>query len=355
MKIVTVVGARPQFVKASSVTRALRERRTSISEAMVHTGQHYDESMSKTFFTELQIPQPAYNLGVGSASHAVQTGKILEALDPVLDEVDPDAVLVYGDTNSTLAGALAAAKRCVPVFHVEAGLRSFDRCMPEEINRVLTDRLSALLFCPSDVAAINLRNEGITQGVRVIGDVMRDVLEWRSEQIRLQAPPLPFAASTGDYAVATIHRAATVDDPGRRGEVFEALRQVAANGLPVIFPIHPRTAAVTDVDRDLAGVTVCEPLPYDEMVHLLTGARVLLTDSGGLQKEAYWLRVPCVTLRDETEWVETVEAGWNSLVGTVTERIVAAALQASPGRGEPDAYGAAGACHRMIDVIESWA
>ena len=321
MRITTVIGARPQFIKAAVVSRELNK--AGVDEVLVHTGQHYDEEMSAVFFDELGIPKPAINLNVGSGSHAMQTGEIIVRLEEfLLDGPKPDYVLVYGDTNSTIAGALVASKLQMPLAHVEAGLRSFNRTMPEEINRVVTDRLSSLLFCPTQTAVDNLRDEGITDGVHLTGDVMLDAtllfadLAERHRPLRSIAP-----LEENAYYIATIHRAENTDDPDRLKRIFEGLGRV---GAPVTVPLHPRTKGV------LGGITIPEnvhitsPVGYLSMLSLVRYARGVFTDSGGLQKEAVWLGVPCVTLRDETEWVETTERGWNRVVGADPDRIAEA-------------------------------
>lgn len=347
MHIVTIVGARPQFIKAAAISRVLRQRHR---EVLVHTGQHYDASMSDVFFRELDIPAPDVNLAVGSASHGAQTGAMLAKIEAVLLAERPDWVLVYGDTNSTLAGALAAAKLHIPVAHVEAGLRSFNRAMPEEINRILTDHISALLLCPSQTAVDNLAREGITRGVTLVGDVMADVLRLAVERADTALPDIPGVAS-GAYALATVHRAENTDDAARLRGILTGLSLL---DMPVIFPVHPRahraiaTLGWTPPDH----VHLIEPVGYLSMVALMRSARVILTDSGGVQKEAYWLGVPCVTLRDETEWVETVMHGWNILVGADPERIVAAARQPSPSAPRPPLYGDGHAAERCVAALE---
>lgn len=353
LRIVTVVGARPQFVKASAFASAVRARSEGarIHHDLVHTGQHYDDAMSGVFFRGLGIEAPTIDLAVGSGGHGEQTGEMLKRLEPVLMDLAPDVLLVYGDTNSTLAAALVAAKIDLPNAHVEAGLRSHRRSMPEEINRVLTDRLSTLLFCPSEEAAANCRREGITSGVEVVGDVMRDAID--SQLRSLPAGVLDeFGLVAGKYALATIHRAENTDDPVRLAGVLDGLARVASSGLPVVLPAHPRTRAAADLDA-LAGrgVIVVEPQSFARMVALEAGARVILTDSGGVQKEALWVGVPCVTLRDETEWVETVESGWNQLVGADAAAIEAAALAARPAGEPPQIYGDGRASERVLDAL----
>jgi UDP-GlcNAc3NAcA epimerase len=311
--VLTVVGARPQFIKASPVSHALLTH-GGFREILVHTGQHFDASMSDIFFEELDIPPPAYNLEVNSLGHGAMTGRMLEKLEEVMIAEKPDWVLIYGDTNSTVAGALAAAKLHIPVAHVEAGLRSFNRRMPEEINRVVADHLSALLFCPTETAVANLRTEGVTKGVHQVGDVMYDVTLAAVERAKDRSKILEKHDLTPKtYAVATIHRAENTDDPDRFAKVIQWL-SARGQELPVIMPVHPRTRKLMEKSGlNPAGVRLVEPLGYLDMAWLTHNASAVFTDSGGLQKEAYFHRVPCVTLRDETEWVETVNAGWNRL------------------------------------------
>jgi UDP-GlcNAc3NAcA epimerase len=311
-KIVTVVGARPQFVKASPVSPALA--RAGLDEAIVHTGQHFDDAMSDVFFRELAIPKPKHNLDVHSLGHGAMTGRMIESLERVLLEEKPDMVLVYGDTNSTLAGALAAAKLHIPVGHVEAGLRSFNRRMPEEINRVVADHVSTLLFCPTATAVANLAAEGVVEDVHAVGDVMFDTTLAAVARARESSNILArLSLKAKSYAVATVHRAENTDDPLRFSKVVEWLAE-AARRQPVVMVVHPRTANLMKATGvKAAGLTLIEPLGYLDMTQLVHNAAAVFTDSGGLQKEAYFHRVPCVTLRDETEWVETIEAGWNRL------------------------------------------
>lgn len=311
-RIVTVVGARPQFVKAAPVSRALAA--VGLQEIMVHTGQHFDAQMSDVFFHELGIPQPTHQLAVHSLSHGAMTGRMLEQVEAVLLSEKPDMVLVYGDTNSTLAGALAAAKLHIPVAHVEAGLRSHNQQMPEEINRILTDRISALLFCPTTAAVEHLRHEGITQGVHAVGDVMFDITLQMTQKARDSSHILETCGLTPkSYAVCTIHRAENTDDPRRFAALMEWLAN-AAQGRTVVMPVHPRTQQRLREQPHLPPSLRCiDPLGYADMTWLVHHAAAVFTDSGGLQKEAYFHRVPCVTLRDETEWVETIAAGWNRL------------------------------------------
>lgn len=356
MKVVSIVGARPQFIKAAPVSRLLRQKHT---EVLVHTGQHYDANMSAVFFEELNLPPPEYHLGVGSGSHAVQTGTMLMRMEEVLIEEKPDWVLVYGDTNSTLAGALAAAKLHIKVAHVEAGLRSFNRIMPEEINRIVADHLSTLLFCPSQTAVENLAAEGITQGVFQVGDVMADALDLAKEVANRRSSVLEtLQLSEKGYLLATIHRAENTDDPARLLNILTALRQLDE---PVIFPIHPRTRKVIEenhwisLDRSSEdrNLRMIEPVGYLDMIQLEKSARMILTDSGGVQKEAYWLGVPCVTFRQETEWVETVETGWNVLAGCATYAIIRAVKSFRAPNAHPSLYGDGKAAKRMVEVLEN--
>ncbi|MGE0613628.1 MAG: non-hydrolyzing UDP-N-acetylglucosamine 2-epimerase [Hyphomicrobiales bacterium] len=312
MKIVTIAGARPQFVKLAVVSRALREQ-AGIREVIVHTGQHYDPLMTDIFFEQLRIPAPYHHLGVGSGPHGAQTGRMLERIETVLTQECPDWVLVYGDTNSTLAGALAAAKCHVPVAHVEAGLRSWNRRMPEEVNRVLTDHVSDRLFAPTASAAENLAREGIgAAAVEIVGDVMYDAALFHAG-----AAPV---RDGGDYALATVHRAENTDDPERLDAILSALGELA-DSMKVILPLHPRTRARLEAGGGMrkhgGSITFIDPVGYLEMIALEKGARVILTDSGGVQKEAYFFGKPCVILRNETEWMELVEAGWNRLAPPV--------------------------------------
>lgn len=312
--MLTVVGARPQFIKAAPLSRAL-QKTDNVNEALVHTGQHFDDNMSDVFFRELGIPAPRHNLHISGGSHGRMTGQMLEAIEEVLKAEQADGVLVYGDTNSTLAGALAAAKLCVPVFHVEAGLRSFNRRMPEEVNRVLCDHLSALLFCPSRQAVANLEREGITDGVHFVGDVMYDAtVDARNAALERSGTLEQLGLRSGAFALCTVHRAENTDSPERLEAILAYLEE-RAEELPLLWPIHPRASqAVSQLGISLSSrIRTIPPLGYLDMHCAVAHAATIFTDSGGLQKEAYFHRVPCVTLRDETEWIETVEAGWNRL------------------------------------------
>jgi len=399
VKIVTVVGARPQFIKVGAVCRAIETYNRHVSsknrmdEILVHTGQHYDYLMDKVFFEELELPKPVYHLGVGSGSHAQQTGMMLERLEPVLEKEKPDGVVVYGDTNSTLAGALTGAKLNIPVVHVEAGLRSYVGSMPEEINRVVTDHLSTFLFCPTNQAVKNLAKEGIkpSEGkiVRNVGDVMYDsilhyskIAEKKSailEELGFLAPGFvrntdprsllmcrerfpsraeaPLGRSqTVPYYLVTLHRAENTDDPKKLKSILEALNEIGRK-IPVILPLHPRTKKMIHTFRLLPRgrhIKLIDPVSYFDMLSLEKQAKAILTDSGGVQKEAYWFRVPCFTLREETEWVETVRSGWNVLVGTARRRIVEEAsslLKRTPSPKSKGVFGDGRASQRIVQVL----
>jgi UDP-N-acetylglucosamine 2-epimerase (non-hydrolysing)/UDP-GlcNAc3NAcA epimerase len=361
MKIVTVVGNRPQFVKAAAVSSHLRGRAT---EVLVHTGQHYDRELSAVFFEELGVPPPAHELGVGSGTHAEQTGEAMVRLEPVAEAERPDAVLAYGDTNATLAAALVAAKLVVPLAHVEAGMRSFDRRMPEEVNRIAADRLSGLLLCSTETAVENLRREGLGEGARLVGDVMADVAERFGPIAERRSQALArFGLGRGDYLLATAHRAGNVDDPAALARLTRLLAAAADRFGPLLFPIHPRTrarllaAGLHDQLKAAPGVQLVDPLGYIDFACLLRSARAVLTDSGGLQKEAYLAAVPCLTLREETEWVETLAGGWNRLVSLDSELALTALAELDGRRGElPDSqlYGDGEAGRRCVDELLAW-
>lgn len=350
--VLTVVGARPQFVKAAPLSRALRSR---VRQVLVHTGQHYDREMSQTFFEDLGIPEPDRHLGIGSGSHGRMTGRMLEALEAAMLEEQPDLVVVLGDTNSTLAGALAAAKLGIPVAHVEAGLRSFDGRMPEELNRRLTDHLSTLLFCPTTTAVVNLRREGITRGVHRVGDVMLDAVRQNLARAR-RLPRRRGDPPPRSFYLATIHRAENADDSGRLRAILGALESLPR---PVLMPLHPRTRdRMSRLGVAPAGaLRLMPPVSYLEMLRLEERARAVLTDSGGVQKEAFILGTPCITLRDTTEWIETLKAGANVLVGADPRRIRRAvrALERRPQRrphGSP--YGRGLAAAAIVRVIRAF-
>jgi UDP-GlcNAc3NAcA epimerase len=353
VKILTVVGARPQFIKAAPVCRALRE--TGHREFLVHTGQHYDYGMSQVFFEELGIPQPDINLEIGSGAHGWQTGQMLIRLEEVLLAGRPDWVLVYGDTNSTLAGALAAVKLRIPVAHVEAGLRSHNREMPEEHNRVLTDHIADLLLCPTQTAVDNLARENLTTGVYLVGDTMYDsVLQFAALARQCSTILDDLGLTPKSYLLATIHRPYNTDVPEDLRAILAAFGEIEE---PVVFPVHPRTRAkMADLGLDqhppARNLRLIDPLGYLDMLSLQQNARLVLTDSGGMQKEAYWLGVPCITLRPETEWVETVATGWNVLVGADRERILDAVRSLAAPAQRPALYGDGRAAQRIIEVIE---
>jgi UDP-N-acetylglucosamine 2-epimerase len=350
MKIVSVVGARPQFVKAAVLSRALRERH---EEVLVHTGQHYDDLMSDVFFRELGLPAPDANLGVGSASHTVQTARMLEALEPVLLAQQPELVLVYGDTNSTLAGALTAAKLNLPLAHVEAGFRSHNQAMPEEINRVLTDHVSRYLFCVTAVSVDCLRAEGITRGVHEVGDLMYDSL--LAVLPRAQAVEAAVLArhgvQPGAYYLSTVHRPANTDDAAAMRSIFAAFGRLDA---PVVLPLHPRTkAALAEASIEPpANVQAMDPVGYVEMLALERNAKAILSDSGGVRREAYFLGVPSVTLRDDTEWPETLAGGWDVLAGAAAEKIIEGAQRPRPQTPPPPIFGDGHTAARIVEVLE---
>jgi len=352
VRVATVIGNRPQFVKAAAVSGPLRARH---EEILVHTGQHYDEEMSAVFFSELGLPEPDHDLGVNGTGNSEQTAAMLAALAPVLADATPDVVLVYGDTNSTLAGGLAAAQAGIPVAHVEAGMRSFDRRMPEELNRVLTDHLATLLLCPSAVAANNLEHEGISAAVETIGDVMVDVARLLAAAVHERAAVLErLGVTSGEFLLATAHRAGTVDDPARLAALVDLL---AGLDETIVLPLHPRTRERlrrSGLEARLGDrVLVCDPLGYLDFSALLHHARAVLTDSGGVQKEAYLAGVPCVTLRDTTEWVETVQYGWNVLVD-LDLAAARTALAGSPPAERPDVYGDGHAGERVVAALERY-
>ncbi|GLV55958.1 UDP-N-acetyl glucosamine 2-epimerase [Dictyobacter sp. S3.2.2.5] len=349
MRFASIVGARPQFIKMAPVSVLLRQHH---EEIIIHTGQHYDYMLSTNFFKELSIPEPDYSLECGSGTHGVQTGKMLAAIEQVLIKEQVDWVIVYGDTNSTLAAALAAAKLHIPIAHIEAGLRSFDRAMPEEINRIVTDHISDRLFCPTESAHQQLLKEGITQGVSVVGDVMYDTL--LSIQPRLVDHARSLLASLGltpgNYMLTTIHRAANTDNAAAMQSIAAALNKVE---MPVLFPAHPRTkACLQHYQIQLSShVRLLEPVGYLDMLALQYAAYRILTDSGGIQKEAFLLGVPCITLREETEWIETVQSGWNILAGSHWQAILDAVAQPAPQPPQHNPFGQGDAAQR---IVQSW-
>ena len=351
MKIITIIGARPQFIKAAPVSAALIA--AGIDEKLVHTGQHHDKDMSDVFFDELGIPKPSYNLDIQGGGHGAMTGRMLEAIERVLLKEQPDKVLIYGDTNSTLAGALAAVKLHIPVIHVEAGLRSYNRRMPEEINRIMADHVSELLLCTSDVALDNLKAEGISRGVHLVGDVMADINRTTRESLGdLKGVLDANGVKVKKYILMTWHRAENTDDTNRLKAILDALNSIDED---VVLPLHPRTRqALTREGLKLSErVKVVDPLSYHKMTALMYGSRCVLTDSGGVQKEAYWCNVPCITMRDETEWTETVDVGWNCLVGADKKKILDAVHHFAPQTDRPVLYGDGHAAERIAELLKN--
>jgi len=359
LKIVTIVGARPQFVKAAVVSRAIAGR-PDLREILLHTGQHFDREMSEIFFEEMGIPKPHYHLGINTLSHGVMTGRMLEGIEEVLLRERPEAVLVYGDTNSTLAGALAAKKLHVKVAHVEAGLRSRNMRMPEEINRVLTDRISDLLCCPTDRAVRNLLDEGFGEfPCRIVhtGDVMRDAAILFGEAAAKRSTILSDAGlAAGEFVLCTVHRAENTDDPERLAAIISALNDLSRE-IRVVFPVHPRTEAILRERGIRTAFRTMRPVGYLDMLLLLRASAAVLTDSGGLQKEAFFFRKPCVTLRDETEWVELVEGGFNRIAGADRDRILRAyrEMRESAPDFDADLYGRGAAAPKVVESLASLA
>jgi len=352
MKVLTVVGARPNFIKMAPVSRELRKR---MAEVIVHTGQHYDYELDRIFFDQLGIPAPDYHLGIGSGSHGYQTGEMLKKIDGILASERPDVVLVYGDTNSTLAGAIGAAKMHVPVAHVEAGLRSFDRLMPEEINRMLTDHCSDLLFCPTETAVRQLSSEGITAGVYLTGDVNVDAIRSVADLAEDQTEVLAVhGLARKEYSLATVHRAENTDSYHNLSGIVDAFTEIGN----VVLPVHPRTEKYLRKfglwDQLERSVKVIRPVGFLDMIALERNASMILTDSGGVQKEAYILNVPCVTLRESTEWVETVFDGWNVLVGSNRDRIVTASRSFRPESSPRNVYGDGNARVKIRQLLEEF-
>ncbi len=353
MKIASIVGARPQFIKLAPLSWELRKLHR---EVLIDTGQHYDQEMAGNFFSEFKIPKPDHALGIGSGEHGEQTGRMLIALEKALVTEKPDLVVVFGDTNSTLAGALSAAKMTLPVAHVEAGLRSYDHTMPEEINRVLTDHVSSLLFCPSDPSKDNLKREGITEGVHVVGDVMLDALEESKVAAEKHSKILSqLDLKKGEYQLLTIHRPSNTDNKQNLKNIISA---VGSSGIRTIFPAHPRTSKLM---KDFGlnehfpeNITVTKPLGHMDTVWLEANAKRVLTDSGGIQKEAYLLGVPCITLRETTEWIETINTNWNTLVGADPERIRHAIAHFEPSGYRKKIFGPPGASVRIAKIIDAY-
>ena len=357
LKILTVIGARPQFVKSSTVSRVLNSKKfDDIEEVVVHTGQHYDDNMSGLFFRELGIPTPLYNLNVGSGSHAQQTGLIMTKLESVVEVESPDLILVYGDTNSTLAGALVAAKKPCKLAHVEAGLRSFRKGMPEEVNRVVTDSISDILFCPTATAINNLVLEGRGDNALLVGDVMYDSYVYYSNKMNSDEVLSGFGLQHDNYLLATIHRAENTDNPKYLYNIFSSLQSISTD-MRIVLPLHPRTKKMVEkLAISLNGISIIDPVSYQTMISLLNGASLVITDSGGLQKEAYFARVPCVTIRDETEWVETLENGWNRLVSPNNKDNIVASLKSTLHMDIANSpylenYGTGDAAQQIIDSI----
>ncbi len=360
-KVLTVVGARPQFIKAGVVSRVIRESFSDrINEALIHTGQHYDENMSDIFFKQLDLPQPKVNLEIGSGNHGEQTGKMLSMLEKVFIQENPDMVVVYGDTNSTLAGALAAVKIHLPVAHVEAGLRSWNRKMPEEINRVMVDHISSLLFCPSDVSINNLKQEGIVKGVVKTGDVMHDSALYCAEKAEQKTENFynlckEFNVSSGNYFLATVHRAENTDQIENLKQIVSSFQKLSKK---VVWPVHPRTKKMLEENKIVCGnnVALTAPFSYLDMILFLKNAAMVLTDSGGVQKEAMFFETPCVTLRSETEWLETLDSGWNLLSGIDSEQILATVENHSktPKKNAKQIYGTGKSANKLISAILSF-
>ncbi|QDP39293.1 non-hydrolyzing UDP-N-acetylglucosamine 2-epimerase [Radiobacillus deserti] len=353
MKILTVVGARPQFIKSAMISKEI-QKSEEIQEVVLHTGQHYDTNMSEVFFKQLQIPEPAYYLGVGSGPHGKQTAVMLTEIEAIMEAIQPDIVLVYGDTNSTLAGSLAASKLHLPIAHIESGLRSYNKKMPEEINRLITDHLSQWLFCPSAFAMENLRKEGITKGVYVTGDIMYDaVLHFKDIALKESTILNDLELSKKDYNLATIHRAENTDDPEKLSSILKALQQLET---PTVLPLHPRTKKKIEQFNLTpflsSSILVVEPLNYFDMLAITSQAKLVLTDSGGLQKEAFMLEVPCLTLREETEWTETIKTGWNQLVGTDTKKIIQFATSIRAPKEHPPLFGTGKAADEIIQILK---
>lgn len=351
-KILTIAGTRPQLVKIAAVSRVLRE---SFHEVLVNTGQHYDYNMAGVFFDELMIPKPDYDLGIGSDTHGRQTGRMMIEVEEVVEKENPDAILIYGDTNSTLAGAMVASKLHIPIIHIEAGLRSFNKEMPEEINRIMTDHVSSLLFTPTDVANDNLSQEGIVDGVHKVGDVMYDAVLYNMILAEKKYTLTDFDLTKGEYVLGTIHRADNTDNKERLEAILQAFASITKT---VYLPLHPRTNAkiksfgLESILESAENIRIVEPISYLEMLLLEKNAQAIVTDSGGVQKEAYFAKVPCITLRDQTEWVETIETGWNQLVNPLKENLADKLANLDKGQAIDDLYGDGKAANKIVSILK---
>lgn len=353
-KVLTIAGTRPQLVKIAAVSRILRKE---FKEVLVNTGQHYDYNMAGVFFEELNIPIPDYDLGIGSGTHGSQTGRMMIAVEEVVEKEKPDIILVYGDTNSTLAGSLVASKLHIPIVHIEAGLRSFNKKMPEEINRILTDHISTLLFTPTETANRNLKNEGITEGVHQVGDVMYDAVLFNTKLAEEKHKIEDYGLRRKGYILGTIHRAENTDDPLRLKAILNSFSKTKES---VYLPLHPRTAkkiedfGLGETLENASNVKVVEPVSYLEMLLLESNAKAIVTDSGGVQKEAYFAKVPCVTLRPQTEWVETVKTNWNRLVDPVQTELADVLLNIENGDKVDDLYGDGNAGLKIVEIMKNY-
>lgn len=352
MNIISIVGARPQFIKCAPLSRVLRKEH---KEILLHTGQHYDPEMSDVFFNELDIPKPDYSLEIGPGSHGEQTGKMMIEIEKVLIKERPDLVIVFGDTNSTISGALVASKLQIKIAHVEAGLRSFDRCMPEELNRVVTDHISDILFCPTKTAVKNLKKEGITKGVFIVGDVMADALEYNRKIATEKSTILEdLDLKSKEFMVATVHRASNTDRIENLSSIVEAFCETTDT---IVFPVHPRTEKYLKQyslwDQLCSFVKVIPPVGYLDMIRLMVNSTKILTDSGGVQKEAYMLGIPCITMRESTEWIETVEDGWNVLVGADYQKIRDSIKNFEGGKVKGNSLGRVGAVRNILDLLNT--
>ena len=353
MKVLTIAGTRPQLVKIGAVSRVLRE---SFNEVLVNTGQHYDYKMAGVFFDELKIPKPDYDLGIGSDTHGRQTARMMIAVEEVVEKEKPDMILVYGDTNSTLAGATVAAKLHIPIIHIEAGLRSYNKRMPEEVNRILTDHISTMLFAPTDNAVKNLKSEGISEGVYQVGDVMYDAVLYNIGLAEERYSIQDFGLIEKKYILGTIHRADNTDDSEKLKAILNAFAVVEEI---VYLPLHPRTkkmikeSGYNDIIKNAGNIKVVEPISYLEMLFLEKNAKAIVTDSGGVQKEAYFAKVPCLTLRDQTEWIETIETGWNQLVDPLKENLTIKLSALRPGKPVNNLYGDGHAAEKIVSLMKN--